>query len=150
MRSKASFTAITAASAMSSESPSSAANTDDDGAATVELKTSISENSKKELERHHQNIKALYERSEKLIDRYSVLPHQKSDDYFVLINKMSKCGLSSNSARAGVPADISDSVPKPSPLVLKRLEDSYCEIFLPFRDDRALREEYVNYRGKVR
>ncbi|KAJ1964236.1 hypothetical protein GGI12_001560, partial [Dipsacomyces acuminosporus] len=36
------------------------------------------------------------------------------------------------------------------PLVLKKISDSVTETFLPFKDNRELREQYVNYYGKIR
>ena len=35
-------------------------------------------------------------------------------------------------------------------LVLKKMQDSYTEIILPFAKDKALLEEYINFRGTVR
>ncbi|ORX73152.1 hypothetical protein DL89DRAFT_88760 [Linderina pennispora] len=36
------------------------------------------------------------------------------------------------------------------PLVLKKISDSFTETFLRFKDNRALREEYINFYGEIR
>ncbi|KAJ1797849.1 hypothetical protein LPJ59_002876 [Coemansia sp. RSA 2399] len=36
------------------------------------------------------------------------------------------------------------------PLVLKRISDSFTETYLPFKDNLALREEYINFYGDIR
>ncbi|KAJ1921792.1 hypothetical protein H4219_000526 [Mycoemilia scoparia] len=111
------------------------------------------DSSKKEAERHQKNIQALYERSDYhaviiiTIAIMPCIPHRPATilprdgtDYFALLKSL---GRGKSDAATQPP-------PKPQPLVLKRLKDSYCEMYMPFKDDLSLREEYVNCNGQMR
>ncbi|KAI8322127.1 Thioesterase/thiol ester dehydrase-isomerase [Martensiomyces pterosporus] len=50
-----------------------------------------------------------------------------------------------------ITSENSSDVRRPKqPLVLKKISDSFTETFLPFKDNRELREEYINYYGEIR
>ncbi|KAJ2002088.1 hypothetical protein H4R26_003788, partial [Coemansia thaxteri] len=72
----------------------------------------------------------------RILNKYSVMPG-KCSDYMAIMQRIA-----------------SDNAPGThrvkQPLVLKKISDSFTETFLPFKDNLALREEYINSYGEIR
>ncbi|KAJ2785907.1 hypothetical protein H4R18_000296 [Coemansia javaensis] len=88
------------------------------------------------VEEEHRRMLERYAESERLLDKYSVMPG-KNSDYMSFLQRIAD----ENSAPAQRPRQ---------PLVLKRISDSFTETYLLFRDNLALREEYINSFGDIR
>ncbi|KAJ2794633.1 hypothetical protein H4R20_006158, partial [Coemansia guatemalensis] len=90
----------------------------------------------KQLEDEHRHMLERYAESQKILDKYSVMPG-KSSDYMSLLHRITS-------------ENASDTSRAKQPLVLKKISDSFTETYLPFKDNLALREEYINYYGDIR
>ncbi|KAJ1665033.1 hypothetical protein EV178_003599 [Coemansia sp. RSA 1646] len=77
-----------------------------------------------------------YAESQHILDKYSVMPDRGSD-YMSILQRITN-------------ENASDVRRPKQPLVLKRISDSFTETYLPFKDNLALREEYINYYGDIR
>ncbi|KAJ1943748.1 hypothetical protein FBU59_002814, partial [Linderina macrospora] len=97
----------------------------------------VHESHVQKLEQEHKRMLERYDESQKILDKYSVMPG-KSADYMSIFKRISDAN-SSDAKRTAK-----------QPLVLKKISDSFTETFLPFKDNRALREEYVNFYGEIR
>ncbi|KAJ2726154.1 hypothetical protein GGI07_000793 [Coemansia sp. Benny D115] len=90
----------------------------------------------KKVEEEHKRMLERYSESRRILEKYSTMP-AKSSDYMAIMQRIN-----------------SDSTLKEhrekQPLVLKKISDSFTEMFLPFKDDLALRENYINYYGDIR
>ncbi|KAJ1729635.1 hypothetical protein LPJ61_003427 [Coemansia biformis] len=84
----------------------------------------------------HRRILEKYAESQRILDKYSVMPG-KSSDYMALLQRITD-------------ENLSDTRRPREPLVLKRISDSFTETYLLFRDNLALREEYINSYGDIR
>ncbi|KAJ2384338.1 hypothetical protein H4S02_004863, partial [Coemansia sp. RSA 2611] len=87
-------------------------------------------------EEEHKRMLERYAESKRILDKYSVMPG-KSSDYMALLQRIND-------------ENASDTRRPKQPLVLKRISDSFTETYLPFKDDLALRERYINYYGDIR
>ncbi|KAJ2611865.1 hypothetical protein H4S08_002965 [Coemansia sp. RSA 1365] len=90
----------------------------------------------KQLEEEHKHMLEQYAESQQILDKYSVMPG-KSSDYMSLLHRITS-------------ENASDTSRAQQPLVLKKISDSFTETYLPFKDNLALREEYINYYGDIR
>ncbi|KAJ2524201.1 hypothetical protein GGI11_000983 [Coemansia sp. RSA 2049] len=94
-----------------------------------------SENMEK-VEEKHKRMLERYAESQDILDKYSVMPNKRSD-YMSILRRIT----SENATDVRRPKQ---------PLVLKRISDSVIEAYLSFKDNLALREEYINYYGDIR
>ncbi|KAJ1996010.1 hypothetical protein GGI26_000593 [Coemansia sp. RSA 1358] len=92
--------------------------------------------SMQKVEEDHKRLLERYAESQRILDKYSVLP-DKGSDYMTILQRITK----ENTSGARRPKQ---------PLVLKRISDSVTEAYLPFKDNLALRENYINYYGDIR
>lgn len=100
------------------------------------LGTAANNTKTQEEESEHKRMLERRAESQKILDKYSVMPG-KNSDYVGIMRRIIK--------------DNTSDVHRPKqPLVLKKISDSFTETYLPFKDDQVLREEYVNYYGDIR
>ncbi|KAJ2160409.1 hypothetical protein GGF46_002299 [Coemansia sp. RSA 552] len=88
------------------------------------------------IEEEHKRMLEKYAESQRILDKYSVMPG-KSSDYMAILQRITD----ENASGARRPKQ---------PLVLKKISDSFTETYLLFKDNLALREEYINYYGEIR
>ncbi|KAJ2678352.1 hypothetical protein GGH99_005674, partial [Coemansia sp. RSA 1285] len=88
------------------------------------------------VEEKHKRMLERYAESQDILDKYSVMPNKRSD-YMSILRRIT----SENATDVRRPKQ---------PLVLKRISDSVIEAYLSFKDNLALREEYINYYGDIR
>ncbi|KAJ2633023.1 hypothetical protein H4R22_000796 [Coemansia sp. RSA 1290] len=95
-----------------------------------------SEQEMKKMEEEHKQMLEKYAESQQILDKYSVMPG-KSSDYMALMQRITD-------------ENASDKRREKQPLVLKKISDSFTEMYLPFKDNLDLREKYINYYGDIR
>ncbi|KAJ2711965.1 hypothetical protein H4R19_002997 [Coemansia spiralis] len=84
----------------------------------------------------HRRMLERYAESQRILSKYSVMPGESSD-YAALLKQITD-------------ENLSDTRRPRQPLVLKRIRDSFTETYLLFKDNLALREEYINSYGNIR
>ncbi|KAJ2818042.1 hypothetical protein IWW50_005956 [Coemansia erecta] len=90
----------------------------------------------KTLEEEHKRMLERYAESQRILDKYSVMPG-KDSDYMALLQRITD-------------ENAADTRRPKQPLVLKTISDSLTETYLPFNDDLKLREKYINVYGDIR
>ncbi|KAJ3087020.1 Acyl-coenzyme A thioesterase 9, mitochondrial [Quaeritorhiza haematococci] len=80
--------------------------------------------------------------------KWSVLPQLRGRS--VATNRLWLNRFLEKKAAAETQPSSSSSGPRTPQILFKRMSDSYVEEYLPFKTDRALREEYINVYGTIR
>ncbi|OLY82681.1 Acyl-coenzyme A thioesterase 9, mitochondrial [Smittium mucronatum] len=103
---------------------------------STEFKDTISK-SDNSTKQNIPDFKSEMEHWEKMLKRYPVLPSETSSDisYYKKFDTLPESFETTNSK---------------DQLVLKTISDSYCELWLPFRDAPSLLNQYVNQQGEIR